>query len=66
MLFFILILNVGISSATVSYCNYSYDYWGNKRAAPQAYIPSREIGGKELGIGKFDNPLQPLGLDSGL
>ena len=50
--------NVGkpINNFTVPYTSYLYDFWGESVPAPQAYLPSREIRGEDLGVGSLRNP----------
>ena len=50
--------NVGkpINNFTVPYTSYLYDFWGESVPALQAYLPSREIRGEDLGVGSLRNP----------
>jgi len=43
-------------SFVVPYTSYTYDYWGQAVAAPQAYLPVRTVRGEDLGVGPFSNP----------
>jgi hypothetical protein len=38
------------------YESYNYDWWGDPKAAPAAYLPEKQIQGKDLGIGDFNAP----------
>lgn len=40
----------------VPYTSYTYDFWGEAVAAPQAYLPSRIVRGEDVGAGPFSNP----------
>ncbi len=40
-------------AAEVPYQTYTYDKWGNTTPAPNGYLPTRSIGGAELGCGDF-------------
>lgn len=39
----------------VPYQTYTYDRWGNPTPTPNAYLPSRSIGGAQLGCGNLNN-----------
>ena len=43
------------ASSEVPYQTYTYDKWGNATPAPNGYIPSRSIGGAQLGCGNFSS-----------
>lgn len=45
-----------VVQAIVPYSSYVYDEWADDVPAPQAYVPSREINGRDLGIGDFKSP----------
>ena len=38
----------------VPYQTYTYDKWGNPTPTPNAYLPTRSIGGAQLGCGNFN------------
>lgn len=48
-------INVQLAHAT-PYDGYTYSYWGEATESPIAYLPSRTITGKYLGIGHFVTP----------
>lgn len=43
-------------AAETPYKTYDQDKWGNASAAPSGYIPTRSLGGSQLGCGDFSNP----------
>lgn len=45
------------SAAEVPYQTYTYDKWGVATPAPNGYIPSRSIGGAQLGCGDFSGAM---------
>ncbi|OUS78114.1 gluconolactonase [Paenibacillus sp. MY03] len=47
---------VSLAQAEAPYPEYNYSYWGKTVPSPVAYLPSRIIDGKSLGIGDFKNP----------
>ena len=44
-------------AAEVPYQTYTYDKWGVATPAPNGYIPSRSIGGAQLGCGDFSGAM---------
>ena len=52
----LLLLPVGLLEAASVDTSYTYDYWGNELAAPDAFRPAQVIRGTELGIGRFNSP----------
>ena len=38
----------------VPYQTYTYDRWSNPTPTPNAYLPTRSIGGAQLGCGNFN------------
>ncbi|HHT35779.1 MAG TPA: DUF1282 family protein [Firmicutes bacterium] len=58
-IFLIVLLTIVIIVLPVEaapYTNYNYNYWNERVAGPQAYLPARIITGEDLGIGSFQNP----------
>ena len=43
------------ASSEVPYQTYTYDKWGNATPAPNGYLPTRSIGGAQLGCGNFSS-----------
>lgn len=43
------------ASSEVPYQTYTFDKWGNATPAPNGYLPTRSIGGAQLGCGNFSN-----------
>ena len=43
------------ASSEVPYQTYTFDRWGNATPAPNGYLPTRSIGGAQLGCGNFSN-----------
>lgn len=54
------------TSASVSYEGYTYNYWGEKKIAPPAFVPSRLITSDEMGTGALSNPSDLFISDSGV
>jgi len=52
----LLVSGNGESSHVVPYRNYGYNFWGEARPAPQAYLLAREVDTSNLGAGKLNNP----------
>lgn len=52
--------------ASAVYESYVYDYWGNVVYCPQAYLPSRNITGEQIGIGSFNKPSDIFVAQNGL
>lgn len=52
----LLLLSSTVVFAAPPYNSYTYNYWGEPVPAPQAYLPSKIIDGKTLGVGHFNNP----------
>lgn len=50
------LVGAGHSTYSVPYHSYTYDFWSEPVAAPQAYQPLKVIGGKELEIDNFRKP----------
>lgn len=53
-LFIVMLLAAPVCAAP--YRSYTYDYWGETVPSPQAYLPERVLGGKDLGVGEFKGP----------
>lgn len=49
-------LSVPALAAVVPYQGYNYDYWNMSNPAPDAYIPVRSIGGRDVEVGAFKSP----------
>lgn len=45
------------ASSEVPYQTYTFDKWGNTTPAPNGYIPTRSIGGAQLGCGNFSDAM---------
>lgn len=52
----LLVTATGVVHAIVPYSSYVYDEWARYVPAPQAYVPSREVSGLDLGVGNFKAP----------
>ena len=48
---------VRTAAAEVPYQTYTYDKWGVATPAPNGYIPTRSIGGAQLGCGDFSGAM---------
>ena len=48
---------VRTAAAEVPYQTYTYDKWGVATPAPNGYIPTRSIGGAQLGSGDFSGAM---------
>lgn len=44
------------ASDEAPYQSYTVDKWGNTVPAPNGYLPTRSLGGAQLGCGKFSDP----------
>ncbi|MDF2587504.1 MAG: hypothetical protein K0S41_1345 [Anaerocolumna sp.] len=42
--------------AEPSFYTYTYDFWGDERESPDAYVPSTVLMGNDFGIGSFKEP----------
>ncbi len=47
-------LTVHAEDSEVPYQTYTYDRWGNPTPTPNAYLPTRSIGGAQIGCGNFN------------
>ena len=45
------------ASAEVPYQTYTFDKWGNTTPSPNGYLPTRSIGGAQLGCGNFSDAM---------
>ncbi|MHB8963554.1 MAG: NHL repeat-containing protein [Saccharofermentanales bacterium] len=54
------------SAASVAYEGYTYNYWGEKKIAPPAFVPSRMITSDDLGTGPLSNPSDLFISDNGI
>ena len=45
------------ASSEVPYQTYTFDKWGNTTPSPNGYLPSRSIGGAQLGCGNFSDAM---------
>lgn len=52
----LLVTATGVVHAIVPYSSYVYDEWARYVPAPQAYVPSKEVSGLDLGVGNFKAP----------
>ena len=63
VLLLVLMLVLGIfpvtasASSEVPYQTYTFDKWGNTTPSPNGYLPSRSIGGAQLGCGNFSDAM---------
>lgn len=63
VLLLVLVLMLGIfpvtasASAEVPYQTYTFDKWGNTTPSPNGYLPTRSIGGAQLGCGNFSDAM---------
>ncbi len=44
---------MAVRAAEAPYQTYTIDKWGNATPAPDGYLPTRSIGGAQLGLGDF-------------
>jgi len=45
------------ASSEVPYQTYTFDKWGNTTPSPNGYLPTRSIGGAQLGCGNFSDAM---------
>jgi len=51
-----LIVGAGVSGAAAPSRSYIYDYWAEVVPTPNAYVPTKVITGRDLGLGRFSSP----------
>lgn len=48
--------SVSYASAEATFYTYTYDYWGDEQASPNAYEVTYTFDGNDFGVGNFKNP----------
>jgi len=56
LVFLLLLAAVPAAAQVAPYQSYTYDFWRNMVAAPQAYIPVRAVSGQDIGVGALKGP----------